>query len=53
MKFIADHITNWNVCGLGIDFGTNQFIRKHRNNFFIEITVLFWTFAIEVRFSSK
>lgn len=48
MKFKFDVLTRWCVLGLGVDLGTNKIVKGRRTNFFIEITVLFWTFSFEV-----
>ena len=56
MKFKADVMTrikrSW-VVGLGIDLGSNKFYKHTAVNFFIEVTILFWTFGVEVEWKKK
>lgn len=35
------------VLSLGIDLGSNYTINGRVNNFFIELSILFWSFSVE------
>jgi len=48
MKFKFDTIFRKYIISLGVDFGVNKFRHKKITNFFIEISILFWTFGFEI-----
>ena len=47
-KIKIDMFSRKYVLSFGIDLGSNRFVSKKPTNFFIEISVLFWTFGFEV-----
>ena len=46
-NFTFDILYRKYMLGLGVDIGSNKFIKSKPKNFFIEITVLFFTFGFE------
>jgi len=48
MKLTYDVMYRPRVISFGIDFGNNSLIKGKMSNFFIEISILFWTFGIEL-----
>ena len=47
--FLAEITYRLWSAGFGINIGTNYFIHKKIANFYIEITILFWTLGVEWR----
>lgn len=47
MKVKFDCLYRPKVLSIGIDIGNNKFKKDWPKNFFIDISILFWTFGVE------
>ena len=51
MKIKVDAMTRPRVFSLGIDIGSNGRIGDQSSNFFVEVSLAFWTFGLEFDWS--
>lgn len=47
-ELTVDYISKYNVVSFELSIGSNKFRKRKRRNFFVSISIIFWTFEIEI-----